>query len=104
MVMTGPVEKSHGLNCKAWMMKGKTMDDLIAALERALWELAVVLPETDYARIRTHIADLKAGGERAKVVAWLQKPRAKVGDLNAAYLAAAKAIASGAHMENNNAD
>jgi hypothetical protein len=84
------------------------MDDLIAALERALWELAVVLPETDYARIRTHIADLKAGGERAKVVAWLQAggrygPRAAPATMTMLD-AHAQAIASGAHMENNNAD
>lgn len=33
----------------------------IDALERALWELAVVLPEADYATLRQLAADLRSG-------------------------------------------
>jgi hypothetical protein len=96
------------------------MDDLIAALERgaeAIDDNMMHWPRTswpgsqcerDADLIRAYIADLRAGGERAKVVAWLQAggrygPRAAPATMTMLD-AHAQAIASGAHMENNNAD
>ena len=89
-------------------------DELIAALERAEAVLSWETPD-DAARIRAHIADLKAGGERAKVVAYLHECRliheanaTRKGQLTArrhhidACTHIADAIASGAHMETNN--
>lgn len=111
-------------------------DDPIAALERLAKMLsdeassvecssyhehslkAAAAMEADAARIRAHIADLKAGGttlpallgydagvadERARVVAYLET-QSRLSLTDRPLWSAAKAIASGAHMENNNAD
>lgn len=91
-------------------------NDLIAALERAAdfytgktpWDAAVML--TDAALIRNHIADLRNGGEWAKVVAYAHEQAdcwATEGMNPQAAFALrdfAKAIASGAHMGGNDAD
>lgn len=45
-------------------------DELIAALETALRKLNPLGPAA--ATLRAHIADIKAGGERTKVVAYLE--------------------------------
>jgi hypothetical protein len=83
MGMTGLVEKSHGLNCKAWMMKGKTMDELIAALEQAMcWgrfhgqgQGHGSPDDAKYlALIRTHIADLKDGVASVQPTHWKPTP------------------------------
>jgi hypothetical protein len=108
------------------------MNDLIAALQRAARSIEAadgnppwpheVTPD-DARTIRAHIADLKAGGERAKVVAWHERKALtcefNAGDMEKAgedyaahdfrtmggtHSSCALAIASGAHMENNNAD
>jgi hypothetical protein len=96
------------------MMKGKTMDELIAALEQAMcWgrfhgqgQGHGSPDDAKYlALIRAHIADLRAGGERAKVVAYIQSlDKGLLAMLPNTQRRLADAIASGAHMENNNAD
>lgn len=87
----------------------------IAALELAAsaldWHTHSDVRMKAAASIRAHIADLKAGGERAKVVAYVRDFASKVDcrgcpnmEPNVSINLLADAIASGAHMENNNVD
>ena len=80
-------------------------DELIAALELAAsaldWHIHSGMHIRAAASVRAHIADLKAGGERAKMVAQIA---AYIEDYDPtmADAVAERFAASGAHMEANN--